>query len=184
MDAADARALIALVIGSAPARWVDLGAGMGTFAQALATLLPAGSVVEAVDRDPQAVRTLARLAERGVGAVRIDARAGDLTQPGVVRGPLDGILLANALHFVAAERQGAVLRDLADALAPTGCLVVIEYDDRAASRWVPAPVPLARLRALMPASLAPPIEIGRLASAYGGTLYAARCDRRPADPGR
>ena len=41
-----------------PATWADLGCGDGTFTLALASLLPAGSTIYAVDQDAAALRAL------------------------------------------------------------------------------------------------------------------------------
>jgi hypothetical protein len=88
--------------------------------------------------------------------------------------------MANALHFV--RDQAAMLTLAASYLGPGGRLVVIEYDHRPASRWVPYPVPAARLAELAAdAGLAPPRIVGRRPSAYGGEMYVALTVRSP-DP--
>ena len=109
MSPEDARALIAHSSLSAgdPQVWADLGCGEGTFTVALASLLPAGSTVHAIDNDTLA---LARLPARH-GDVTIVAHAGDFTSRGAARWPfdgLDGMLMANSLHYVRA--QAAFLR--------------------------------------------------------------------------
>jgi hypothetical protein len=72
-----------------------------------------------------------------------------------------------------AEQPG-VLRRVAERLASGGRIVVVEYDDRPASRWVPYPVSLARLAQLADeAELRDVRPIGRAESAFGGTMYAA-----------
>lgn len=172
MDLADATALIAAAVPHAAERWADLGAGSGTFTAALASLLAPGATIDAIDRDPSAVRSLARLAAATHG-VAIRPRLGDIDDPALDLPELDGILLANALHFVPAARQAALLARLADRLAPGGRLLVVEYDGRAASRWVPAPVPPTRLREIIPSTLDAPTIIATRPSAYGGAIYAA-----------
>lgn len=171
MRVEEASALIAAAVPAAPdGRWADLGAGRGTFTRALVRLLGPGAGVYAVDRDPAAVSALA-----GLGAP-VTALRGDFADEARWRSlalpPLDGILLANSLHYVPEAEQGVVLARLADGLGPGGRLVVVEYDGRAANPWVPYPVPFARLSTLLPPGMAA-VRIGERPSDFGGTMYAA-----------
>src|SRR5262249_53691520 len=110
----DAIELLRDAVGIGPAVWADLGAGTGTFTLALARTLGPRSTVYAVDDDANAVRALRELgpASNDVHIVPVEA---DFTRPfelpGLGKRMLDGILLANALHFV---RDGErVLTELA-----------------------------------------------------------------------
>jgi SAM-dependent methyltransferase len=191
MDIGDAEALIAGAIPAATgvepmtARWADLGAGQGTFTLALARLLGPGAQLYAVDRESVAVAALGRLAARprGEAAATILPRRADFASAeewdALGLPPLDGVLLANALHFVAAADQGDLLARLTAALRPVGRLVVVEYEGRRPSRWVPFPVSIERLRAILPASVGPPRQVGRLPSAFGGWIYAAVAECGP-----
>jgi SAM-dependent methyltransferase len=174
----DAVALIAPAVPNTGGVWADLGAGRGTFTKALARLLGPGGRVHAVDRDAAAMASL-----RGAA---IAAHVADFTAPGVERAlalpPLDGVLLANALHFVPWEAQTPLLERLAAWLVPNGRLVVVEYDGRSPSRWVPYPVSLERLGAATPAGMTAPVRVGERRSAYGGTMYAAWSARRLTPP--
>ncbi|HKW12357.1 MAG TPA: class I SAM-dependent methyltransferase, partial [Gemmatimonadaceae bacterium] len=174
MDSRDAAKLIAHGVHSGE-RWADLGAGTGTFTIALARLTGSLGVIYAVDRDASAVRTLEALATHPEdGAAPIVVRRGDLTEPLDVP-PLDGVLLANALHFVDARVQADVLRHIAVRLASAGRIVVVEYENRSPSRWVPFPISLSRLTDLArEAKLGVPEAIGWRRSTFGGSMYAAR----------
>jgi trans-aconitate methyltransferase len=173
----DAVTLIRSAVQGREGTWADLGAGRGTFTKALAQVLGADSRILAVDRDPGAVAELARWA--GAEAGNVTALQGDFTET-LELPPLDGILLANALHF--SSDAGTVLARLTKSLQPGGRVVLVEYDRRAASRWVPYPIAIAQLPALARAA-----DLGRFTVAesrpsnYEGLIYSAFADR--ANPG-
>jgi len=178
MNAGDAARLIESAVLKGQ-RWADLGAGTGTFTAALARLVGPAGAVYAVERDDTATHSLDALAgERDPERAPIVVVRGDITE--LLQLPLlDGALLGNALHFVDADHQAAVLQRIADGLVTGGALLVIEYDNRAPSQWVPFPVSIARLRALADvAGLPTPHLIGRRRSDFGGIMYAASMARR------
>lgn len=178
MNLSDAVALIASAIPRRGGAWVDLGAGEGTFTRALVELLgPEGRIV-AVDRNSRAISTLERWAKREapqVVALRADfTRALEL--PDLGDGSLDGVLLANSLHYV--RDQVRVLGQIAGLLRSSGRMVLVEYDQRDASPWVPYPIPAARLAELAaPARLSTPTIVARRPSVHGGELYVAIAER-------
>jgi ubiquinone/menaquinone biosynthesis C-methylase UbiE len=139
----DARALIAHPSLSAdgPQVWADLGCGDGTFTLALASLLPAVSTVHAIDKD---VRALARLPARQ-GEVEILRHSGDFTVFPLPVADLDGVLMANSLHYV--QEPSAFLRGVDTALRRRQILLV-EYDITRGNPWVPNPVSRASAVAL------------------------------------
>jgi ubiquinone/menaquinone biosynthesis C-methylase UbiE len=103
MNRRDAIALLRAAAPAAGGTWADLGAGRGTFTLALAQLLGPSGQVYAVDHDRAALAELqARTPEEH--AAHIAIVEADFTRPfhlpGIHRGALDGLLLANALHFV------------------------------------------------------------------------------------
>src|SRR5262249_1447870 len=68
--------------------------------------------------------------------------------------------------------------------APGGRVVIVEYDQREATRWVPYPIPRRRLAELAAAAgLAAPSFTASRASAFGGELYVARLERLPGGSG-
>jgi ubiquinone/menaquinone biosynthesis C-methylase UbiE len=177
MNARDAATLIAPAIPDRGATWADLGAGTGTFTRALVSLLGPAGRVYAVDRDRSSVEVLRGLERRspddaGSGAEVIALHA-DFTRP-VELPPLDGVLMANALHFVRDREQPAVLGRIVRRLHTGGRVVVVEYEGRTPNRWVPFPVSLARFREVADdVGLEPPTLVGTRRSAFGGTMYAA-----------
>ena len=176
MKHADAIELIRDAVGGRGGVWADFGAGTGTFTRALSAVLGAGSTVFAVDDDARAVRALRELATSTSGGARVIAVKADFAQPialpGLVRGQaqLDGILLANALHFVRDPER--VLSRLVEHLRPGGRTIVVEYDRREASEWVPFPIPASRWpRLAESAGLADPAITATRPSSYSGVLY-------------
>ena len=186
VNTGDAAALIEGAVRKGSRTWADLGAGDGTFTRALAAILGKAATIYAVDRDARALASLGRWAKReGANIVTVEAdftRPFDLPRlddPG-----LDGLLLANALHFV--RDTAVVLGRLVERLRPGGRVVIVEYDRRAASRWVPYPIGVDKLAALAAgAGLSAPTIAATRPSAFGGILYAAAADRvadRPSEP--
>jgi ubiquinone/menaquinone biosynthesis C-methylase UbiE len=135
LSPADARALIAhpSLTGAGPQSWADLGAGDGTFTVALASLLPARSVIHAIDLDR---RALAEIPERH-GRVEIVTHVGDFTSFPWPFSTLDGLLMANSLHYVA-DQSGFLQRSKAHLARPR--ILLVEYDTNQANPWVPFPL--------------------------------------------
>ena len=178
MNTRDAVALIGGAVPRGAGTWADLGAGAGTFTRALVELLGPDSRIYAVDRDSGAVAAIGRWAAKD--AANVISVVADFTNPfelpGLGHGTLDGMLLANALHFV--RDADAVLARLVELVRPGGRVVIVEYDRRAATRWVPYPIPEARLPALAAAAgLSIPVTTARRPSRFSGILYVAAADR-------
>jgi trans-aconitate methyltransferase len=162
MTAAAACALIAhpsLGLGGSCV-WADLGCGRGTFTLALAQLLPAGSTIHAVDTDRAALAALPHTSH----GVTILPHAGDFTAASWPRHEADGVLMANALHYV--REQDAFLGALVAAMDQPR-LLLVEYDTDTANRWVPFPLSRKTVgRRLARAGLSSVIDLGRRASVF------------------
>jgi ubiquinone/menaquinone biosynthesis C-methylase UbiE len=176
MTLSEAVELIRPAIGHTPGSWADVGAGTGLFTRALASLIGPEATVYAIDNDARAMLALQSLAARKPSGARISPIEGDLRQlegiRALVRTPLAGILFANALHF--APDAGRVLGEVGTLLGNRGRIVIVEYDGRPANRWVPYPIPLAKLREIAATlSLRPPSVVGERPSDYGGIMYCA-----------
>jgi trans-aconitate methyltransferase len=146
--------------------WADLGAGDGNFALALRTLLP-GATLTAVDQDASA---LDRLARRLPDAEVLRA---DFRRPLTLSG-LDGVLMANALHFVRDKRP--VLELVYGYLRPGGRLVVVEYGADRGNPWVPHPFSFPTWQRMAAAAGFTDVrEAGSLPSRFLGSMYCAWC---------
>ncbi len=158
-----------------PAHWAEIGAGTGTFVAALAAHLPAGSTVYALDKSPH---VLWQEFGRHTGAVAIQVVEGDFTQKMDLPTHLDGIVMANALHYVADPLT--VLPQVLSHLRPGGSFVLIEYEtQQARPPWIPYPLPQAKGREILAAAgLAELKEIGRVPSQYGHEHIYALAGRK------
>jgi SAM-dependent methyltransferase len=152
-----------------PASWADLGCGRGTFTMALAHLLAPGSTIHAVDQDPA---SLSGLPGRH-GEVRIRTWCADFVEEPWPFGGLDGILMANSLHYV--RDQASFLRQTALRVNPEHRFLIVEYDTDAPNRWVPYPVSARTLGPLFAGAGYSSVEVlGRRRSIYHRSpLYAA-----------
>ena len=173
MEDDDAIALIRAAVTRPGGVWADLGAGSGMFTRALATLLGPTGTVYAVDSDPAALRELAGYATATDPGATVRTIVGDFTGP-LELPPLDGVVVANALHYVSYSDQPAVVRRIASLLNEAAPMVVVEYDRRDANQWVPYPITPAALTALArDAGLGAPTVLGTRPSRYSGTMYSA-----------
>ena len=137
MDHRDHVGLLREGVRGSGATWADLGSGEGAFTLALADLLgPTGSIYT-VDRDSRALRIQLRALRDAFPNVTVTPLVADFTQP-LEWPPLDGIVMANSLHFQ--RDRLAVLRLVRDYLRPAGRLILVEYDTDHGNPWVPFPL--------------------------------------------
>lgn len=167
MEQHQARTLIAhATLNDPPQVWADLGSGDGTFTTALASLLAPGSVIHAIDRDRQALNRIASPA----ADVHIDTHTGDFTVFPWPFGAVDGVLMANSLHYV--RDQQSFLEECVRLISRPH-LLLVEYDTDRANPWVPYPLTTPRATALLRAVGMRRVErLGTVPSAFrGANLY-------------
>lgn len=161
--------LVQPAVAGAGGLWADLGAGSGLFTRALLEALGPEARVVAVDSSDGAHAELQQLAEQ---SDRLTAMQADFTGELAFPEPLEGMLLANSLHF--AKDAGGVLARLVDLLRPGGRVVLVEYDRRSASRWVPYPIAISALPQLAErAGLSRFTVVESRPSNYEGIIYTA-----------
>ncbi|HKW77722.1 MAG TPA: class I SAM-dependent methyltransferase [Candidatus Limnocylindria bacterium] len=169
MDHADHVDLLRGGVAREPGTWADLGAGAGAFTLALGDLLPPGSVIYAVDKDRGALAELEASSPRG--GVRIEPRRGDFTKE-LGLPPLDGIVMANSLHFV--KDKAPVLAQVRAMLRPGAPLLLVEYDADRGNPWVPYPFSFETWRELAVASgFAEPRLLATRPSRFLRRIYSA-----------
>lgn len=120
--------------------WADLGCGSGTFTKALAQLLGNASTILAVDKEVQSITS-------PNNQVTINFQQADFTKNVSSPQKLDGILMANSLHYV--KDQVQFLTSLKSQLQLNGRLIIIEYDTDQSNPWVPYPVSFKKLVTLL-----------------------------------
>jgi ubiquinone/menaquinone biosynthesis C-methylase UbiE len=180
VDHADHVGLIRDGVTGTGRRWLELGAGSGAFTLALADVLGPDSEVVAVDRDEGELRRLRETVARRFPDTRLQVVAADFRSPLPVDGPFDGLLAANALHFV--PDPIVVLRPILGLIRPGGRVVVVEYDADDGNRWVPYPFSFRRWQGLATAAgLRSTRLIGRVPSRFLDAIYASRASL-PATP--
>jgi len=139
--------------------WADLGAGTGAFTLALADLIGPHGVIHAIDRDRAALAELRSAFVSNLPQAELRVQAADFTRP-IELADLDGIVMANSLHFV--EDKTRVLALVRSYLKPRGRLILVEYDSDRGNAWVPHPLSFETWREL--ASEARFVETRKLAT--------------------
>ena len=129
--------------------WADFGSGRGAFTLALAELIGPGSTIHSVDRDAGALREQARLMAELFPGVTLRTIQADFTRALAPSIPaLDGLVMANALHYVTNRNKPSVVRLLKGYLKPGGRWLMVEYNVDRGNPWVPHPLSFAAWEAL------------------------------------
>ena len=154
------------------ASWADLGAGSGAFTLALRELLGPAAELYAVDRDEGRLTELERAHRDRFGASdHLHIIPGDFIRE-LQLPPLDGILMANSLHFF--KDKETVLRRVGSFLKPMGALLLVEYNVDRGNPWVPHPLSFETFRKLAPrAGYGEPRLLAKCPSSFLREFYAA-----------
>lgn len=138
--------------------YADFGAGSGAFTLALREIVGLDATIYAVDKDKSSLRELenshrARFNSTG-GLILLPkdfSRPLDASTGSAQRiPPLDGIVMANSLHFFKDKEK--ILRHVSGFLKPNGALILIEYNVDRGNLWVPHPLTLETFQSLAPKS--------------------------------
>ena len=165
---------IALIEKGAPKNnekevWADLGAGNGLFTTALATLLPKGSTLLAIDKDAKSLSTI----EISINDIILEKIQLDFNREILDLEQLNGILMANSLHFV--NDKKSFLLGIKKKLKAYGRIILVEYERDKANPWVPYPINYVSLQKLSEdCGFGSIHKIGEAPSRYQqGTMYSA-----------
>ncbi len=147
-----------------PTTWADLGCGTGIFTQALASIIHPNSQIYAVDQSVQAIQP--------IKSVRLKFLRANFEKDPLSLPPLDGILMANSLHFVSDKRK--FLEKLKVGLSDDGSFIIVEYDTNESNPWVPYPIDFISLKKLfLDAGFNNVDKIGQRKSSYGNKMMYA-----------
>jgi ubiquinone/menaquinone biosynthesis C-methylase UbiE len=150
--------------------WADLGCGDGIFTAALYTTLKPGSEIYVVDKKQSALDALIRNFATSYPLASAHPILADFTQR-LTLPPLDGLLMANSLHFV--KHKKPVLERLKSLLKPGGRLILVEYNTSRGNLAVPHPLDEAGFVALArEVGLRQPRILAKIPSTFLGEMYA------------
>jgi len=117
--------------------WADFGSGDGAFTLALAELLGPGARIYSVDRETHSLERQEISMTLQFPDVHVTYLTADYTRP-LDLPLLDGIVMANSLHFQRAKE--GVLALVLGYLKPGGRLLLVEYNADHGNMWVPYPL--------------------------------------------
>lgn len=171
MDHRDHVSLLSPGLPTAGGTWGDFGSGEGAFTLALRDILGPAGEIWSIDRDGgrldrQREVFRVRFPDSNVHFVRADlSRPMDLP-------PLDGIVMANSLHFFRDKR--IVLRQALDYLIDGGRLILVEYNVDTGNTWVPHPLSFGTFHALAPqVGFSEPQLLATVPSRFLREIYSA-----------
>jgi len=148
--------------------WADLGCGSGLFTEALASFLPPKSLIYAIDKDISALKSRSIIHKTRIKSVEFDFLLNDLNLKN-----LDGILMANAFHFV--KDKITFLEKLNTCFMYDPVFLIVEYDTDNQNPWVPYPISFTSLKSFFSNLGYKSIsKINEISSRYNtGNLYSA-----------
>ena len=151
--------------------WADLGSGEGAFTLALADLLGGAGRIYSVDKDRGALQRQQALMRQRFPDARVDYRLADFRRP-LELPPLDGVLMANSLHFI--RDKAPVMALVLALLKPAGRLVLVEYGTDRGNPWVPHPLSFPSWeRVAAGAGLVDVRQLASVPSRFLGEVYSA-----------
>jgi ubiquinone/menaquinone biosynthesis C-methylase UbiE len=164
-----ARRLLTPAVAGMEGVWADVGCGDGVFTYLLLDLLQPGSEVYAVDKSQSTLQRLQQHLAGSVPADKLHPILADFTRS-LSLPPLDGMLLANSLHFV--RHKAPLLKQLIRLLKPGGRMIVIEYNTNQGNSAVPYPLNETDFLTLaLDTGLLQPQIVTKAPSSFLGEMY-------------
>lgn len=147
--------------------WADFGCGSGLFTEALAHYLKRGSKIYAVDK------TIGISNHTTLNGVLIESYKADFILDKLLLPRLDGILMANSLHYV--KDKPAFIEKTKQYRKEGMFFLIVEYDtDIPVKTWVPYPVSYTSLKILFEnEGYTSVVKLNEQPSVFGSIMYTA-----------
>ncbi len=145
MNHADHVALVRDGIDQPGGMWADFGSGTGAFTLALAELLGPAGVIHSIEQNRSALAQQEQVLRTQFPDTIVHYHLADFTHS-IDLPVLDGIVMANALHFH--RRKEAVVKLLKSYLRPQGRFLLVEYNVEQGTSAVPYPIAFSQWEAL------------------------------------
>lgn len=155
--------------------WADFGSGDGAFTLALRDLAGKDCHIYSVDKEAGRLARQKKEIARMFPYSEITYLHTDFTEH-LALPLLDGILMANSLHYVG--KQADFMKRIRQYLKPSGTLIIVEYNTDTISPWVPYPVPYALFEGLRKqAKFTKAHMLEKIPSAYWEEMYSAEAEK-------
>lgn len=151
--------------------WAELGSGDGAFTLALAELIYPNGMIYSVDIDNRALNIQKKGMKRQFPDFEVHYINADFTKP-LDLPSLDGILMANALHYV--KEKESFISKIRNYLNTEGRFLIVEYNIDHGNHWVPYPISFKSWQSLaINCGLAETHLLETIPSKYHNEIYSA-----------
>jgi hypothetical protein len=131
---------------------------------ALASLLPPESYITAIDKSHQHLPAISN-------GIKIGFRKTDFVNEPITVSPLDGVLMANSLHFVVNKPK--LIRQLENVFTNRPKFLIVEYDTTRSNPWVPYPISFQKLDNEFTGLGYQTLKLAESPSRFVGIMYSA-----------
>lgn len=166
--------LLAKAVSPGKSVWADLGSGDGAFTLGLREVGGPEIEIYSVDKDKFRLGGQEEMFAREFPDTNIHFVKADFTRSMDLPSSLDGILMANSLHFI--KNKTDVLKALHWYLNPNGKLVLVEYDTDSRNFFVPYPISFKTLsegKLASEAGFGKPEFLATVPAKYQEAIYSA-----------